>query len=144
MQIQRIGAQFTPKLDNRSNSHAQNLNFKGNREAEIFKLTFEETLRILNGNFKKSVSLTAMNLRKIFKPQSCELKPQRIGNGMNHFFKFKTTPESEPITIMYNTTKHNTYIEYHDPNLKNENSHIIFNNPKVIEMPENPYNKMAS
>lgn len=144
MQIQRVGAQFTPKLDNHSSSHAQNLNFKGNREAEIFKITFEETLRILNGNFKKSVNLTAMNLRKIFKPESCELKPRRIGNGMNHYFKFKTSPESEPITIMYNTTKKHTYIEYHDPNLKNENSHIIFSNSKVIEMPENPYNKIAS
>lgn len=144
MQIQSIGVPLNSRKRNLSNNSAQNLHFKGNAEAEIFKITFEETLRILNGNFKKAVNLTAMNLRKIFKPQCCELKPRRIGNGVNHFFKFKTTPESEPITIMYNTTKHNTYIEYHDPNLKNENSHIIFKNTKTIEIPENPYNKMAS
>lgn len=131
MQIQRIGAQYTPQNNNLSKSHAQN--FKGDTQAEIFKLTFEETLRILNGNFNKAVKVTSVNLRKIFKPESCELKPHNIPNQMNHFFRFKTTPESKPITIMYNTTKKHSYIEFFDPNIKDgQNSHIIFNNPYNI------------
>ena len=129
MQIQKINNQMpsSKKEISKGINNAQYTSFKAADPAEIYKLTFNKTLSLLNGNFKKATTTTFENLKTIYEKEfgllvkgkyndPSFINPNTIHHKNGHI-TFKTSPESKPISVMFNTTRHNCYLEYDDPNI---------------------------